>query len=51
MQEGVKGLVSRKAKSVSRNRNAASFEDDGVREGLGVNRRERGQSQCWENAG
>ncbi len=44
IERGVKGLVSRKAKSVSQNRNEASFEDNGMREGLGVNGREGGQS-------
>jgi hypothetical protein len=43
-----RGLVSREAKTGRRNRNKASLEDDGLREGLGVNRRERGQSQWWK---
>ncbi len=46
IERGVKGPVSRKAKSVSRNRNEASLEDCGLTEGLSVNRRGGGQSDC-----
>ncbi len=39
MQGGVKGLVSREAKTGRRNRNETSLADDGLGEGLSVNRR------------